>query len=104
MPLLGALFQTLFGGVIGGMAARVGQTVVDKAVVVAALVAATAALMAVFNNTVAPMVGAVFSTQYGQFLGLAFPPVSGSCMAAITAVWVGCNTYKLVERTVVVPS
>lgn len=102
MPLLGALLVNLFGGVVAGMAARVGQAVVEKALVVAALTVATTALMVLFNSTVAPLVANMFSTQYGQFLGLAFPPVAGSCLAAIALVWVGCNTYKLVERTVVV--
>lgn len=102
MPLLGALLVNLFGGVVAGMAARLGQKVVDKALVVAALTAAAAALMVLFNTTVSPLVSGMFNTQYGQFLGLAFPPVAGSCLASISLVWVGCNTYKLVERTVVV--
>lgn len=102
MPLLGQLLMNLLGGTLGGMAQKVAQKVIDRGLVVAAITAATAALMTLFNTTVAPMAAAMFETQYGQFIGLAFPPVAGSCLAAISLVWVGCNTYKLVERTVLV--
>ena len=58
--------------------------------------------MVLFNAMVSPLVASMFSTQYGQFLGLAFPPVAGTCLATITATWVGCSTYKLRERAILV--
>lgn len=102
MPLLGALIANLFGGVITGLAASFTKKVANTAIAVTALVAAGAALMVLFNTTVAPLAASMFGTAYGQFIGLAFPPISGTCVAAYIAVWVGCNTYKLVQRTVAV--
>ena len=102
MPLLAQLFATLFGGLLGGLAQGVGKKVANTALVVVALVTAGTVLMVLFNTTVAPLAASMFSTNFGQFLGLAFPPISGTCVAAFIAVWVGCNTYKLVQRTVVV--
>lgn len=102
MPLLGALFANLFGGLLSGLAASFTKKVANTTIAVTALVAAGAALMVLFNTTVAPLAAAMFATSYGQFIGLAFPPISGTCLAAYIAVWVGCNTYKLVQRTVTV--
>jgi hypothetical protein len=54
----------------------------------------------VFNNVVSPLVGQMFSTQYGQFLGLAFPPIAGTCMTGIAATWGACALYKLKVQSI----
>jgi len=100
MPLLGALLVNLFGGLAAGIAAWIVKRGATKALIVAGLVAAVAALMTVFNTVITPLVASAFNTQYGQFIGLAFPPAAGTCLAAITTVWGACATYKLRERAV----
>jgi len=100
MPLLGQLLVNLFGGLATGLAAWFAKRAASKAIVVAGIVASVTALMLLFNNTVAPLAAQMFSTSYGQFLGLAFPPVAGTCLAAISTCWVGCATYKLRERAI----
>jgi len=42
----------------------------------------------------------MFSTQYGQFIGLAFPPISGTCMTSIATCWGGCALYKLKMQSI----
>lgn len=100
MPLLGTLLVNLFSGLAAGLAAWFAQRIASKAIVVAGIVFAVGALMLVFNSTVAPLAAQMFATQYGQFLGLAFPPVAGTCLAAITTTWLACATYKLRERAI----
>lgn len=89
---------------MGGIASFLVQFVTKKIAVVAAAIAAIAAafgvLMTLFNLLVTPLAAAMFSTQYGQFLGLAFPPMAGQCLAAITASWIGCALYKLKVQSI----
>lgn len=100
MPQLGLLLLNLFTGLGAGLASWFVQRTATKALVTGALLFTAGALMVVFNLAVSPLVASLFSTAYGQFLGLAFPPVAGTCISAITTCWVGCATYKLRERVI----
>lgn len=95
MPLLGTLLGSLFGGLASWLAQLWAKKIVVAGLAVAAFALALVALMAVFNSLVSPLIGAMFSTQYGQFMGLAFPPIAGSCMASIATCWGACALYKL---------
>lgn len=95
MPLLGALLVTLFGGIFASLAKDAGRKAAVMAMAIAGVVAMVALLMAFFNQTVSPLAQQMFQTQYGQYMGLAFPPVAGTCLAAITATWIACGTYKI---------
>lgn len=100
MPALGALLATLFSS-LGLFLAKIFA--IKLAVRVAAVVALTAigtALMAFFNSQISPLVAAAFATQYGQVLGLAFPPIAGTCIATIMALWMACITYKMQARAI----
>lgn len=102
MPLLGALLTTLLGS-LGGLLAKIwAAQLVVRVAAISALGAVTAALFLVWNTQVAPLVAQLFQTQYGSFLGLAFPPVAGTCMATFTTVWVACLAYRLKERLILV--
>lgn len=94
MPLLANLLSSLLGSLIGGL----GKDAARKAgVLIAALAsfaAATTALMVVFRTAVQPLALNMFRTEYGQFMGLAFPPISGDCMATIATVWIACAVYR----------
>jgi hypothetical protein len=101
MPLFAQMVATLFGALSAFLAKLFVAKLAIRVAGVAAIVAIGAALMTTFNNYVAPLVGQLFSTQYGQFLGLAFPPISGTCIAAIAGVWAACTTYALQKRAIV---
>lgn len=103
MPLLAAWLGNLFGGLVAFLARFVGVKLAARTLGVAGMVAAIAALMALFNTQIAPLVAQAFSTSYGAVIGLAFPPIAGTCLATITTVWVGCATYKL-QRDIVAMS
>lgn len=100
MPLLGALISSLFGGIASFIALFWAKKISVSVLAVAAFALAFAALMVMFNLLVAPLVGAMFSTQYGQFLGLAFPPIAGTCMTSIATAWGGCALYKLKMQSI----
>jgi hypothetical protein len=95
MPLLGQLFVSLFGGFFGGLLKDASRKTATLVVATAAIVTAGVTLMGIFNAAVAPLVAQMFSTQYGQFLGLAFPPIAGTCLATIVGCWLGCAAYRL---------
>lgn len=95
MPLFAAFFSTVIGAFASFFAAAASKKVTVMVLATAAITLVSAALLAAFNLAVTPLVEAMFSTQYGQFLGLAFPPISGTCMVSIGAMWAACAAYKL---------
>lgn len=100
MPLLAALFGTLVGGIASFLAQLWAKKIVVAGLAVAGFALSLTALMVVFNALVVPLAQAMFNTQYGQFMGLAFPPISGTCMASITACWGACALYKLKMQSI----
>lgn len=100
MPLLAQLIGSLLGGLVTWLAQVFTKQVAVRVTAGAALVVIVAALMAVFNLHVAPLVAQAFATSYGQVIGLAFPPVAGTCLATITTVWLACASYKLQQRVI----
>lgn len=97
MPLLAALLPALAAFIGKIFATMLALRVAG----VLALVAASGALLLVYNTTIAPLAAAAFATDYGQFLGLIFPPISGTCLAAIATVWSACALYGLQKRAIV---
>jgi formate hydrogenlyase subunit 3/multisubunit Na+/H+ antiporter MnhD subunit len=100
MPLLGTLLTTLFGAISAFLAKLFIAKLTIRVLGVAAIVSVGGVLMGVFNSTVSPLVAQMFNNPYGQFIGLAFPPISGTCIAAITTVWGACATYSLQVRAI----
>jgi len=95
MPIFAAFIASFFTGLSAFLAKLFIAKVAIRVAAVAAIGALGTALLVLFNSTVAPLVGSLFSTEYGQLLGLAFPPVAGTCLAAITALWAACMAYRL---------
>ena len=100
MPIFATLIASLTGGVASFLALLWGKKIAVAALAVAAFAVALAVLMAIFNALVSPLIAGMFSTQYGQFLGLAFPPIAGSCMASIATCWGACALYKLKMQSI----
>jgi hypothetical protein len=104
MPLLAAAIQALFTALGAFLLKLFLARLAIRVVAVTAIIAAGAALMALYNSTVTPLVAQAFSSSYGQVLGLAFPPIAGTCLAAVAAVWSACGLYTLNRRAIMVTS
>ncbi len=100
MPLLAGLISSLITGVVAFLAKLFAAKLPIKVAAIAGLVAAGAALMVFFNTAISPLIGQAFNTQYGQFIGLAFPPVAGSCLATLLAAFLAIQTYKLQAKSI----
>jgi hypothetical protein len=94
MPLFGGLVVALFGQLFGFLAYIFAKEVAVKLAAVVAFGVFTLALFAGMRAAIVPLASSLFSTSYGSIIGLAFPPIAGTCMLAITAVWVGCALYS----------
>lgn len=100
MPALAALFSSLLASLSVFLAKMFAIRLAVRLVGVAAIVAAGTALTATFNAFVAPLVQQIFTTQYGQFLGLVFPPIAGTVVASLMALWLAIITYKWQVRAI----
>jgi len=98
MPILGGLLVSLFTGLGGLFSAIFGAQIAVKLAAVAAFLGFGVVLLGVFNTLVAPIAAAVFATSFGQVIGLAFPPIAGTCLAAVSAVWAACGLYGIQRR------
>lgn len=93
MPLGWLLFSNIMGGLVAFFARYFTRKVAVIAAALTVLATITGALLSTFNVVVSPLVAQLFSTQYGQLIGLAFPPVAGSCLAALGTTWSACTLY-----------
>jgi len=100
MPLLAAFLSTLFQAVAAFMLKMFLAKLSLRIVGYGLLIALSGAMVAGFNGFIAPLVGQMFNTQYGQFLGLAFPPVAGTCIATLVAAMGFVYAYRLKLRLV----
>lgn len=100
MPALALLLEGIFKVVSGFLVKLLAARIAMRVAAVAAISGFGTVLLATFNGVVAPLAAAAFSTSLGQFLGLAFPPVAGTCIGAMITVWVACTTYKLQAHAV----
>lgn len=100
MPLLAGLLAQLFGGIaaqIVAMFVKKGTTAIAAATAIGVCMTV---LVVSFNTIVSPFIASMFSTNFGQFIGLAFPPIAGTCLASIGATWAACGLYKLKVATI----
>lgn len=98
MPLLAALLRSLltYIGTVGliltesKQALRIGF----------ALGMASAYVLCVvgFTTYIVPLIAALFSTSYGQVIGMAFPPIAGTVVAGLVSLW-ACIVAKRYYQT-----
>lgn len=100
MPLFAAFFGALFSSLGIFLAKIFAAKLAIRVAGVAVLVSLAGGLVATFNGFIAPLLAMMFSTSYGQFLGLAFPPISGTIMATYMTAVLAVGTYKLQTRAV----
>lgn len=100
MPGFAAFIGSLFTA-IGGFMLKIFLVRTSlRAVGVAAVLALWSGLLAVFNGLISPLLAQAFSSQYGQFVGLAFPPVAGTCITTIVGAAGAVQAYRLKRRFV----
>lgn len=100
MPLFAAFFGALFSSLGVFLAKIFAAKLAIRVAGVAVLVALSGGLVATFNAMIVPLLSLLFSTQYGQFIGLAFPPISGTIMTTYMTAVLAVGTYKLQSRAV----
>lgn len=93
MPLLGGLLVTLFSGLAQFFVQFVSRKVAIGAAAVAALGVITLALLATMRGVIQPLAAALIPDQYNSFIGLAFPPIAGTCVTTLGVVWGATTLY-----------
>lgn len=97
MPLLAVLLRALL---MRSEAVMIALWSTDKAIRLAAVLVLAGlyiAAVTAFTVFISPLLSQLFSTGYGNVLGLAFPPVAGTVIVGYGALWVtlvGMRYYK----------
>jgi len=87
VPIFAALVNAIGVKFFALLLAMFGAKYAVRLAALTALAALYAAGLVAFSALISPWIGAVFNTQYGQLLGLLFPPVAGTVLAALAAFW-----------------
>jgi hypothetical protein len=93
MPLLAGLLVSLFSGLASFLVTFLSKKVAFGLAAATTLAGLYGAMVVFMNNAVNPLLGALFNTQYGQFIGLAVPPLAGTCLGIIASTWAACTLY-----------
>lgn len=100
MPLFAAFFGAFFQALGLFLAKLFAARLAMRLIGVGVLITLSAGLVTAFNEFISPLIAALFSTQYGQFLGLAFPPIAGTVLTGLLSLWLAVFTYRLKVRVV----
>ncbi len=87
MPLLATLLASVGGAIYSLMVAMVGAKLAARMAAVFFLAGIYISCVIFFSSLVVPWLGMLFSTTYGQLLGLLFPPISGTVVAGLGGYW-----------------
>lgn len=98
MPLLAALIKALFGSAISIFVAL--ATLRESIRLSGVLLLAGLYLTSVvaYSSFISPLLSSLFSTSYGQVIGLAFPPISGTVIAGLSALWASLLVKRYIVR------
>jgi len=104
VPLLGKLIYWMFGSFYGLMLAMFGAKWAIRLTAAATLAGLYIACAITFSIMIVPWLAAFAATTLGYFLGLLFPPIAGTIIAALTGWW-ACilakrHSIKLIKMTV----
>lgn len=97
--------MSIFATLVAWIAGKLGALLVAiqsaryaaRVTVLTSIAASYVALLAVFNLAFAPAWSALVGHQYGQLLGLLFPPASGTVLASLVTVWTALLAYRYVS-------
>lgn len=93
MPIFAALVTSIASSLFAFMSAMVGAAWAVRITAAVTLAGIYISCVIFYTQKVSEWIGMVFVTQYGQLLGLLFPPVSGSVVAGMVAYY-GCIVGK----------
>lgn len=97
MPLLAKLLAAVGGSIFALIAGLTGAKIAARLIAVATLAGIYVSCVVYFSSMVSPWLLGVFSSAYGQFLGLLFPPVAGSVIASLIGYWTCVTGLKYVS-------
>jgi Family of unknown function (DUF5455) len=98
MPIFAAFFGALFSA-LGTFIAKIFAVKVSLRLIgVTAIIGLWTAALSFFNSQLAPLISSAFNTQYGQLLGLVFPPIAGTCIMVMIGALGYVQVYKLKRR------
>lgn len=100
MPLFAAFFGALFSALGAFLVKIFVAKIAIRVVAVTAILGLYSGLLVVFNALIAPLIAQVFANEYGQFLGLLFPPVAGTILAMLLGFYLTVKTYQLQARAI----
>lgn len=87
MPLFAKLFAATSALALKMVLLLVHGYWAVRIAVITAMATAYIACIALFVTVISPLFSAFVSTQYGQVVGLAFPPMAGTVVAALVGLW-----------------
>lgn len=98
MPMIGALLTAIASTFFTFMAAMVGAAWAVRITAALTLGAIYLACVVYYTSMIGPWLLAVFSTAYGAFLGLLFPPIAGSIAVGMGLYYTCVATKRHVGR------
>jgi hypothetical protein len=93
MPVLAAMIELVFSKLMLFLGLLFAKRVALTLAGVTAWAAISTSLYLTMRQFIVPIFNAMFQTAYGSLIGLAFPPIAGNCMFAISSVWAACGLY-----------
>lgn len=93
MPLFAALFKALSLHFVAIYLAVTGGKLSVRIIVAVSVATAYVACVTAFTLLIQPLLGSLFTSSYGQVVGFAFPPITGTLVAGFVALW-GCIVAK----------
>lgn len=95
MPILAGLLSSLLGWLGVTLADIFGRRVANAILVAGTFAVVFGALFALLRSTVNGLITAMPTDSWiAMGLGMAFPPMASTCIAAFGAVWAGCTLYR----------
>lgn len=93
MPAFALLVKVALGNMYALYLALTSAKLSVRIAAAGIMAAAYVACVVGFTVFIAPLVASMFQTSYGQVIGLAFPPISGTVLGGIVTLW-GCLVAK----------
>jgi hypothetical protein len=98
MPIFSALFLSLAGKAFALLALVQAQHWGVRIAVVTSLATVYVACVVVFTAVIGPLFNAVTSSNYGQLIGLLFPPMAGTVLGLLAGLWGAILANRLTVR------
>jgi len=98
MPLLGSLLLSLLKPIFDLIVGIIGIKAAIRITAISTLAAIYVSCVIYYTQMIGPWLAGLFSTAYGQLLGLLFPPISGSILASLSAYWICVAGQKYITK------